>query len=110
MDGVYFFGGVNFKGELSGKLKYMKAQCSEGKVMSIEFQKLKQQGNTPAGRTGHQMEYLPVNESLPIVGGRNGGECRTEREGGGGGEGGGVRGGGAGHQHGGDDRASPTGK
>jgi len=37
LEGVYFFGGVNFKGELSNKLKFMKPTCSEGKVMSIEW-------------------------------------------------------------------------
>ena len=76
LEGVYYFGGVNFKGELSGKLKFLKASCSEGKVMSVEWQKLKQQGNPPAGRTGHTMAYLPVNQSLVIVGGRNDEVCR----------------------------------
>eukprot|EP00356_Strombidium_inclinatum_P015495 CAMPEP_0170490632 /NCGR_PEP_ID=MMETSP0208-20121228/8772_1 /TAXON_ID=197538 /ORGANISM="Strombidium inclinatum, Strain S3" /LENGTH=119 /DNA_ID=CAMNT_0010766073 /DNA_START=1639 /DNA_END=1998 /DNA_ORIENTATION=- len=76
MDGIYFFGGVNIKGELSGKLKYLKPTCSESKVMSIEFQKLKQQGISPPGRTGHTMEYLPVNQSLLIVGGRNDELCK----------------------------------
>ena len=60
-DGVYYFGGKNAAGELQSKLKLLKPTCSERKVMSAEWVKLKQQGNPPCGRTGHTMEYLPLN-------------------------------------------------
>lgn len=33
LEGIYYFGGVNQKGELQNKLKYLKPICSESKVM-----------------------------------------------------------------------------
>ena len=40
-DGIYYFGGINAKGELRNNLKYLKPQLSEGKVMSCEWSKIK---------------------------------------------------------------------
>jgi hypothetical protein len=40
-DGIYFFGGVNSKGELLNKLKYLKPLLSEDKVLSVDWQKIK---------------------------------------------------------------------
>lgn len=37
LDGIYFFGGKNSKGELLTKLKYLKPHCIDGKVMSVEW-------------------------------------------------------------------------
>jgi hypothetical protein len=77
LDGIYYFGGKNSKGELLTKLKYLKPHCIEGKVMSAEWQKIKQQGNSPCGRTGHTMTFLPLNQALVIVGGRNDEICKN---------------------------------
>lgn len=41
LDGIYFFGGKTSKGELMTKLKYLKPNCIDGKVMSVEWQKIK---------------------------------------------------------------------
>lgn len=59
------------------KLKYLKPHCIEGKVMSAEWQKIKQQGNPPCGRVGHTMTFLPLNQALVIVGGRNDEVCKN---------------------------------
>lgn len=62
MDGVYYFGGKNAKGELlSTRLRFLKCTLSEDKVTAVEWMKIKQQGVPPCGRYGHTMEYLPVN-------------------------------------------------
>ena len=45
--------------------------------MSAEWQKIKQQGNPPCGRVGHSMSFLPVNQALLIVGGRNDEVCKS---------------------------------
>ena len=37
LDGVYFFGGKNAKGELPNKLKFLKPFCAQGKVQSVEW-------------------------------------------------------------------------
>jgi len=42
LDGLYFFGGMTGKGELPTRLKYLKPHCIEGKVMSVEWAKIKQ--------------------------------------------------------------------
>ena len=39
MEGIYYFGGKNQKGELQNKLKYLKPLCQEKKVLSAEWQK-----------------------------------------------------------------------
>ena len=46
--------------------------------MSTEWMKLKHQGTPPCGRTGHTMEYLPINQAIIIVGGRNDKECKAQ--------------------------------
>ena len=70
------FGGKNSKGELQNKLRYLKPVLSEGKVISIDFVKIKQQGISPCGRTGHTLGYLPINQALLVVGGRNDEMCK----------------------------------
>jgi len=71
-DGIYFFGGKNAKGELQNKLRYFKPIVIDGKVVHGEFVMLKHTGGTPpTARFGHTMEYLPCNNSILIVGGRN---------------------------------------
>ena len=75
LDGIYLFGGKNSAGELQNKLKFIKPQMSEGKVVGVEWQKLKQQGVPPCGRVGHSLSYLPINQSLVIIGGRNDQMC-----------------------------------
>ena len=37
LDGLYYFGGKNGKGELQGKLRYLKLHCIEGKVTQVEW-------------------------------------------------------------------------
>lgn len=53
LDGVYYFGGKNVKGEMSNKLKYLKTTLIDGKIASAEWTKIKQQGIPPCGRVGH---------------------------------------------------------
>lgn len=60
-DGVYFFGGKNAKGELSNQIKFLKPNCIDNKVVSAEWQKIKQAGTAPCGRVGHSMSYLAIN-------------------------------------------------
>ena len=76
-DGIYVFGGVNSKGEMSNELRYLKPHVSEGRVMSAEWVKLKMQGAPPQGRIGHTMSYLKINQALLIVGGRNDELCKN---------------------------------
>lgn len=45
--------------------------------MSAEWQKIKQQGNPPCGRVGHTMTFLPLNQALVVVGGRNDEICKN---------------------------------
>ena len=61
LDGIYMFGGKNGKGELQNKLRYLKPVTAENKVIGIDYVKIKQQGNSPCGRYGHTMGFLPVN-------------------------------------------------
>ena len=63
---------------MSNELKYLKPNCSDNKVMSVEWVKIKQQGVPPCGRFGHTMTYLPVNQALLIVGGRNDEVCKAQ--------------------------------
>lgn len=77
LDGIYFFGGKNQKGELQTKLKYLKPHCIDGKVMSVEWQKIKQGGVPPCGRVGHAMSFLQANQALLVVGGRNDEVCKS---------------------------------
>ena len=78
LDGIYYFGGKNTKGEMSNKLKYLKTTLIDGKIASAEWTKIKQQGIPPCGRVGHQMSYLPCNQALIVVGGRNDQLCRVK--------------------------------
>lgn len=50
---------------------------NEGKIMTVEWQKIKQLGVPPCGRVGHTMDYLPINQSLIIAGGRNDLMCKN---------------------------------
>lgn len=78
MEGIYYFGGKNQKGELVSKLKYLKPTVVDGKVVSAEWTKIKQQGIPPCGRIGHSMSFLPINNCLIVVGGRNDMECQNK--------------------------------
>ena len=53
----------------------MRPTVSEGKVLGVEWSKIKQQGTPPCGRTGHQFTYLPINMALLVAGGRNDQMC-----------------------------------
>jgi hypothetical protein len=77
VEGIYYFGGVNQKGELNNRIKFLKTVCTEGKVLSAEWQKMKQQGTPPCGRIGHSMSFLPANQSLIVAGGRNDEMCKN---------------------------------
>jgi len=61
LDGIYYFGGKNNKGELLTKLRFLKPTMSDEKVTGVEWIKIKQQGAPPCGRTGHSMCFLPIN-------------------------------------------------
>jgi len=37
LDGIYYFGGKNAKGELPTKLKYLKPACQQGKLVGAEW-------------------------------------------------------------------------
>jgi len=71
MEGIYFFGGKNQKGELQNKLRYFKPVVIDGKVVHGEFVTMKVGGTPPVARFGHTMAYLPCNNSILIAGGRN---------------------------------------
>ena len=72
------FGGKNAAGELQGKLRYLKPTVVDGKVTGVDFVKIRQTGTAPCGRTGHTMGYLPQNQALLVVGGRNDDMCRAQ--------------------------------
>mmetsp|Transcript_42735 Transcript_42735/g.65635 ORF Transcript_42735/g.65635 Transcript_42735/m.65635 type:complete len:236 (+) Transcript_42735:1805-2512(+) len=76
-DGIYYFGGKNAKGEILSKLKYLKPIVADHKVVAAEWVKMKQQGTPPCGRVGHTMTFLPINQALLIVGGRNDDVCKN---------------------------------
>jgi hypothetical protein len=42
LDGVYYFGGKNAKGEHMNKLRYLKTNMSDEKVTGVEWVKIKQ--------------------------------------------------------------------
>jgi hypothetical protein len=42
MNGIYLFGGINAKGELSSTLKYLKPIMTDNKVTAAEWVKIKQ--------------------------------------------------------------------
>jgi hypothetical protein len=71
MDGIYFFGGRNSDGLVSNKIKYLKPNIINNKVTSVEWFQIKQQGTPPCPRYGHSMSFLPLNNALVIIGGRN---------------------------------------
>lgn len=71
VEGIYFFGGKNAKGEPQNKLKLFKPATIDGKVVHGEFVNIRVSGSAPAARFGHTMGYLPTNNSLFIMGGRN---------------------------------------
>ena len=71
LEGIYYFGGKNQKGELQNKLRYLKTNVMDGKVVSAEWTKIKQAGTAPCPRIGHSMSYLPLNQSIVVIGGRN---------------------------------------
>lgn len=50
----------------------------DGKVVSAEWTKIKQAGNAPCPRIGHSMSYLPLNQSIVVIGGRNDQLCKTK--------------------------------
>lgn len=58
-------------------MKFLKPIIADGKVIAIEMQKIKQTGHPPCGRTCHTMAYLPNNQCLIIVGGRNDEMCKS---------------------------------
>ena len=76
MEGVYFFGGKNEKGELSSRLRYFRPVTVDNKVIHGDFTPIKVSGTPPPGRFGHTMEYLPVNNCIMITGGRNEEMCK----------------------------------
>ena len=78
LEGIYFFGGRSQKGELCNKLRFLKPVVQDGKVVNAEWQKIKQQGFPPCGRTGHTMSFLPCNQCLIIAGGRNDQQCNSK--------------------------------
>ena len=53
----------------------MRPTVSEGKVLGVEWNKIKQQGVPPCGRTGHTFSFLPINAALLVAGGRNDSMC-----------------------------------
>lgn len=77
LDGIYYFGGKNSKGELQNKIRYLKPTISDGKVITVEWQKLKQLGNPPCARVGHTFQFLPISQALIVVGGRNDLMCKS---------------------------------
>ncbi|MGB1967835.1 MAG: hypothetical protein ACPHOJ_05875 [Litorivicinaceae bacterium] len=78
LEGIYFFGGKNSKGELQNKMHYLKCKLIDDRISSAEWAKIpKLQGEPPCGRTGHGMLYLPTCAGIVIVGGRNDAECKS---------------------------------
>ena len=48
-------------------------------MAQAEWQKIKQQGVPPCGRTGHSMSFLPMTKALLVAGGRNDAECKNKQ-------------------------------
>lgn len=53
LEGIYFFGGRNEKGEVFNKLKYFKPVIVDYKVIHGDFVNIKTTGAPPIGRYGH---------------------------------------------------------
>ena len=70
LEGIFFFGGKNLKGECMNKLRYFKPVLIDGKIVHGEFMPIKILGSPPIGRFGHTMNYLPCLNSLLITGGK----------------------------------------
>lgn len=78
LEGIYYFGGKNAKGELLNKLYWLKVKLIELRISHVEWGKYpKVQGEPPCGRTGHTMDYLPTSVAIVIAGGRNDAECKS---------------------------------
>ena len=78
LEGIYFFGGKNPKGELQNKMQWLKCKLVDDRISSVEWGKIpKIQGEEPCGRTGHTMGYLPHSQAIVIVGGRNDAMCKS---------------------------------
>jgi len=72
---LYIFGGKDKNGEPQNKLRLFKGNTIDGKVVHGEFVNIKTSGIAPCGRFGHSMSYLPMNNCLIIMGGRNDSKC-----------------------------------
>lgn len=61
-EGVYFFGGLNVKGELQNKLRLLKPYPTNGLVRTAQWTKVQGCfiGKPPCPRYGHTMNYLPI--------------------------------------------------
>eukprot|EP00347_Sterkiella_histriomuscorum_P001859 403370405 len=71
-DGIYVFGGINKKGELSNKLRQLKIQTIDGIVKYAEWHTITPKSeNQPVSRIGHALLFLPVTNALILIGGRN---------------------------------------
>jgi len=57
-------------------LRLFKPNTIDQKVVHGEFTTIKMAGTPPAPRFGHTMGFLPTNNSLIVVGGRNDEMCR----------------------------------
>ena len=71
INGIYYFGGKNIKGEFTNNLSHMKLQISETKSYNAEFVKVKYAGLPPLPRLGHTMSFLPVANALLVIGGNH---------------------------------------
>ena len=70
VEGIFFFGGKNQKGECLNKLRFFKPVAIDGKIVHGEFLPIKVIGNPPPPRFGHTLNYLPSNNSLLVAGGK----------------------------------------
>jgi hypothetical protein len=76
LDGLYIFGGKDKDGEPQNKLRLFRGNCIDGKLVHGAFENLRaSSGIGPCGRFGHSMGYLPTNNCLIIMGGRNDAKC-----------------------------------
>ncbi len=62
---------------LPNNLRYFKPVIVDKKVVHGEFQNIKTGGTAPCARFGHTMSFLPVNNALLVVGGRNDSLCKV---------------------------------
>lgn len=70
------FGGKDKKGEPLNKLRLFKGSSIDGKIVHGEFVNIRGSGTPPCGRFGHSMGYLPTNNCLIVMGGRNDSMCQ----------------------------------